>query len=531
MLTAFRVGPWRILTLVALLLLLFFSRWMPHHGLTAMEADSSINLYIGQQVNNGLMPYVDAWEDKPPLVFWLNAFSLRFTPGSARGIVCVAYFFVLGFFIAAWATLRSRVGPYPAMFALLLCMNVMPEVMLVPNLTEVFSLPLQAASFLLLCREAEDGPRRYYPALQGLLAAGLFQLRPNNGVFIALYLLVSLVEHIRRRSVRRLAGSLLVFVAAFAIGNTAVLWTLVQRGCFPQYWDAAFRFGLQYSSMRPAIMHLYAIAVGFLKLSRFGGSVIVGASAAVVIAARPSWKKVNDRFAMLALTLFLMEVAGSGVSGRAFEHYFIMWLLPATVLSGLFVQRCGEAIGARPFAVAAFCGCCVMLVGGSVLDSARATGEVVAKFQDGQANIVEYVRERTTPADRVFSWNGFGDLLFRVGRRPATRFFHAAAMLDERSYRAQATEALSDVARVCPKFILEHRHGQESIPAIFPAGQGTPGESAPGSLNSGGKRDVALSGTTDSWDTASLREIKSRLRSRYHLAYSDASGVAVYELN
>jgi hypothetical protein len=531
MLTAFRVGPWRILTLVALLLVLFFSRWIPHHSLTVVVADSGINLYIAQQVNNGLMPYVDAWEDKPPLVFWLDAFSLKFTPGSARGIVCVAYVFVLAFFIAVWATLRPRVGMYPAMFALLLCMNVMPEVMLVPNLTEVFSLPLQAASFLLLCKEAEDGPGRYYPVLQGLLAAGLFQLRPNNGAVIALYLLVSLVEHVRCREVRPLAGSLVGFVAAFTIGNVAVLWTLLQRGCFQQYWDAVFRFGSQYSAMRPAIMHLYAIAVGLLKLSRSGASIIVGGAAAVVIVGRPFWKKVGDRFAILALTLFLMEMAASGVSGRAYEHYFIMWLLPVTVLSGLFVQRCGDAIEGRPFAVPAFCGCCAMLVCGSVLDSAKATGEAATKFHDRQANVVEYVRERTTPADRVFFWNGDGEMSFRVGRRPATRFFHAAAMLDERSYRAQATEALGDVAHVWPKFILEYQHEAGSIPAIFLAGAGTPEDSAPGRLTSGENRDVALSGTTDSWDTAGLKDIKSRLRSRYHLAYSDGSGVAVYELN
>ena len=47
MLTAFRAGPWRILSLLALLLLLFFSRWMPHHSLPVAEADSSIFLYIG----------------------------------------------------------------------------------------------------------------------------------------------------------------------------------------------------------------------------------------------------------------------------------------------------------------------------------------------------------------------------------------------------------------------------------------------------------------------------------------------------
>jgi hypothetical protein len=530
MLTGLRLGPWRILTVVALLLLLFFMRWAPHGSLSALTGDSSINLYIGQQVNNGLTPYADAWEDKPPLIFWLNAFALRFTPGSARGIVCLAYLFVLAFFIAAWAALRPQVGNYPTMFALLLAVNLLPEVMLCPNITEVFSLPFQAISFLLLCREAEDGSQPYYPALQGLLAAALFQLRANNTAVIGLYIIASVFERIRRREIRRLVVSFAVFVAAFAIGNVAVLWTIIERGCFHQYWAAVFRFGSQYSTMRPAIMHVYAVSVGLLKISRFGGSVIAGATAAVVVAARPSWTNFRDRFAMLVLALFVLEVAGSAVSGRAYEHYFIMWLLPVTVMAGLFIQRCSDAIGLQRFAVWSFCGACTVLLAGSALDSAREFGNAVVKFNDQQANVVRYVRERTTPSDRVFAWNGFGDLPFRLGRRPASRFFHAAAMLDVRSYRAQATEALGDVERVGPKFILEYRHEPGMLPGIFAAIPGTPAEPASGAPDSGDSRDAAISGTTDSWDTAALSEIKSRLRDRYESVYSDGSGVGVYEL-
>lgn len=133
--------------IAALLLALFFARWIPHSSLSVLEADSSINLYIGQQVNNGLTPYAEVWEDKPPLIFWLNAFALRFTPDSARGIVCLAYVFVLTFFVLVWAILRPRVGTYPAIFALLLGVNLLPEVLASPNVTEVFSLPFQAISF------------------------------------------------------------------------------------------------------------------------------------------------------------------------------------------------------------------------------------------------------------------------------------------------------------------------------------------------------------------------------------------------
>ena len=163
----------------------------------------------------------------------------------------------------------------------------------------------------------------------------------------------------------------MAFIAAFATGNLRrVLWTA--RAARLLSYSAGMRRSSSVCNILlipSAIRHFYAIASSFLKLARLGGIVIVGTAAAVVVAARPSWRNVGDRFAILALTLFLMEVAGSGVSGRAFEHYFIMWLLPATLLAGLLAQRCGDAIGDRRFAVAAFCGCCAMLVGGSNNDS------------------------------------------------------------------------------------------------------------------------------------------------------------------
>src|SRR6185436_19568077 len=162
--------------------------------------DSGGLLFIGQQINNGLSAFIDVWEDKPPVIYWLNALALGLTSGSPRGIVYLAGVFVLGFFIVAGATLWPRIGAYPTIVALLLAVNLLPGVMIVPNTTELFSLPAQAISFLLLIREMENEPRPYYPLVQGLLAAGLFELRPNNTAVIGLYLFVSLYHYTRRRA-------------------------------------------------------------------------------------------------------------------------------------------------------------------------------------------------------------------------------------------------------------------------------------------------------------------------------------------
>ena len=525
--SATRAHAWYVLIVVALLLLLFFARWIPHGSLPALVGDSSIFLYIGQQFNHGLKPYVDVWDLKPPMIYWLDAFSLWFTPCSPRGAVCLGCVSVIAFFIVAWATLQRRAGASATAFALLLGVNCLPDITLNPNITEVFALPFQALSFFLLCRQSEDGPRPYDPVLQGLIASVLLQLRPNNTVVIGLYLLAGGYEHIRGRSIGRLIGNATAFLAAFAAGNLAILWPLIARGTLSEYWDAVFGFGRHYSTVRPGILHLYAAAVGLLKMSRFGAAVVTGAAVSAIIAAKPSWKNPQDRFALLALALLGMEVAGSAVSGRAFEHYFLMTLLPIILLAGVFVKRCGAAISLRPFAAASFWGACAILVAGSAIDSAREIGETVMKFHDRQVNVVRYVRGRTAPSDRVLVWNGFADLLVRLDRPPATRFFHSAAMQDVQTYRDQAAEALRDAVRVPPKFILEYDSEPGSIPAIFAA---SPCASLPASRSPehGGLMDTAIATTSHPWDSDELRRLKKELRERYELAYSDGSGVRVF---
>jgi len=80
-------------------------------------------------------------------------------------------------------------------------------------------------------------------------------------------------------------------------------------------------------------------------------------------------------------------------------------------------------------------------------------------------------------------------------------------MLDVKSYRDQATEALHDVERLSPKFILDYQAGPGTLPGIF----------------------AAIPETPEFWDSGELRELKSRLREGYELAYSDDSGVKVFE--
>lgn len=503
-----REGPW-ILCALGVLLLLFFVRWLPHESLTVAEGDSGMFLYAGQQINNGLAPYADVWDHKPPLIFYVNALGLRLAHGSVRGVVGLGYGAMLAFCGIIWIILRRRAGPLAATIAVLVAINLLPDVALSPNSTELFALPFQAAAFILLIREFEGGSALSYPALQGLIAAVLFQLRPNNAAIAALYIAISAYEGLRART-SKLLTRMAVFGVGFAIGNIAILWPILHRGQFREYWGAAFLYNAQYSMQRSMLMHVYSIGVGMLKTSRFGGILIAVIMGAVLVQKRVQWARVPDRLGILALTLLLFEIGGTAISGRAYEHYFLMWLLPVAVLAGLFVRQCETGIGARELRAPAMAAACGFLAVAVAFDGARAVAKAGEAFNDRRADVVRYVRERATSSDCVFVWGGYGDLAFRIGLRPASRYFSGPPMShDPASYRAQAAAALLDVERRRPTFILEESGSR--LPRVF-----SEPDTEPGNV---------------SWDTIEISAIKKRLRCNYALVSVSSGGVRIYKIN
>lgn len=518
MLRLLRISPGRVQILVVFLLLLFFSRWLPQDSLSFSMGDSGMFLFAGQQIDRGLAPYSEVWDHKSPLIFYVNALGLRMADGSSRGVLLLTYLFTLAFCALTWLVAYRWVGTYPAVFAVLLVVNLLPALILAPNLTEVFALPFQAASFLLMAKEFGGSDKARYPVAQGLLAALLFQLRPNNAAVSVLYLLVCAYGCLRARAVRPPIARVGLFALSFVISNLCILSPILIRGGWSDYVFAAFTYGLDYATQKSALRHPYAVCVGLLLVSGYGASLIASAMAIVLLRAKLAWSRVSDRFAILALLLFFLEICFSSVSGRAYEHYFLMWLLPLALLSALFVGRLEMLSRARSeepgFPAAAFLGACALLVFSSAFDGLRTFAQSGEKLIDRRASLVRFVRERSAPSDRAFVWGDRGgDLAFRLGLRPASRFFSTVPMThDVRCYRWMASEALRDVEKGRPRFILE-----------------SPGNELPGLFSpaAGDREGPAMS----AWENGELLNQKRRLGQTYSLVLADAdSGVKVYEL-
>ncbi|HOP02484.1 MAG TPA: hypothetical protein PKX58_09815, partial [Flexilinea sp.] len=76
---------WQVV-LIFLACLTLMSAFIPIRANYYPSFDSSIFSYIGQQILREKLPYVDGWDHKPPLIFYIDAFGLWLANGHLIGI-------------------------------------------------------------------------------------------------------------------------------------------------------------------------------------------------------------------------------------------------------------------------------------------------------------------------------------------------------------------------------------------------------------------------------------------------------------
>lgn len=212
------------------------------------DTDASIFLYVGREVASGRLPYLQAYDHKPPLIFYLDAFGLIIGQGSRWGIWAIELFSLLATSWLAFTLLKRYFGRRAAGVACTIMLVNLALVHQRGNLTEEYALPFQFGAIALLAgaeRAQKPGWRYFILGVLLGLASSLKQPLAGVGLAIALFLLF---KHISRPDWRRLihgyawigAGGLLVWLFWFGL--------YLAEGIFPEFWEATFLINFGYTS-------------------------------------------------------------------------------------------------------------------------------------------------------------------------------------------------------------------------------------------------------------------------------------------
>ncbi len=107
-------GSWRIAlgTALACLPLLALAQFTSH--IRADEFDAWLFAYYGKQIAGGLTLYEQLWDNKPPGIFWINAWVMWLSGGSLTGVVVLSSATAAATCAVFYALAKRLYGPWAA---------------------------------------------------------------------------------------------------------------------------------------------------------------------------------------------------------------------------------------------------------------------------------------------------------------------------------------------------------------------------------------------------------------------------------
>ncbi len=254
-----------------------------------LSVDSAAFQLIGKYWSEGYLPYVDLWDLKGPIIFWINAVGYWMT-GSAFGVLILQVLFMTVFGLIAYKMLRESFNQKFAKGLLIVLMFGSTILYSDGNTVEEYAVPFLMVCFYgifkwskLVSRGSEVALHKPgWAFLYGVTFAFCLLTRVTDAIGICIGILIILVylmyyrawENIMRNAIAFILGVLLLivpFVGFFAYkGALYDLWYGTIFYSIKYYENSSFNyFYLPWKSMIYMLMvwmgYALLLAVGFIK--------------------------------------------------------------------------------------------------------------------------------------------------------------------------------------------------------------------------------------------------------------------------
>src|SRR5437867_3594979 len=248
--------------------------------------DSSLFLYVARRVQEGGVPYRDVWDQKPPLIYYLDVIGLALADRGIPGVAAVEFAALFAAAIVGFWALHRTLGLVPALFGVVAWTTAIALILDGGNRPEEYALPFQFGAIAMFLAERRAGTSRWRWPLIGIAAAFALMLKPTVlGMWAAIYL-AEAARAWQRRSLRALARPVLLGALGFLSVILPVGAYLVASGAGNDFVDQVIRFNIEYSRSSFAD-RLQALAAR-VELTLFSGLIPVAVVGWVAAAVQPA---------------------------------------------------------------------------------------------------------------------------------------------------------------------------------------------------------------------------------------------------
>ena len=424
----------KLLGLIALIVFFGFLLRIPYFFHVIQDFDEGCYAGIATVLMDGGLPYLNAVENKPPVIFYI--YQLTFTlfgKYNMTAIHMVTFFCTLCTAIVLYFLAKKMGGLKSALFALLFYLTFTAALypkMIAAN-TEIFmALPYSLSVLLLWQALTKENGWLYFSA--GLVSGLSPLIKQVGGVqFIAVFVFLLLLPVLygRKRIIPSFSAAvqygigfcLPIAVVAFVFHKKGILadcifWTIT----YPNRYIGAGASSQSFLSQMIAEFVPFVLAtiilwiLSFLWIKRIGKKLYDQKS------------MVGDPFPLFIILWFISGTLVTFLGKRMFGHYFIQIIPSLALMASLYVGKLLDESSAGRRKIWRRVSVALTLVPGIVFtgmaisfDASTDTwGEIKPDFRPA----VEYIKSHTGAKDKIFIWGWFTPLYVYSERTPSTRF-------------------------------------------------------------------------------------------------------------
>lgn len=364
-----------ILTLFSLAFLFFYSYNSSPLYSYFCSGDSAYFISMGRAVVNGAVPYLDFFDIKGPIMFFIQALGQWIYPGKMGTFLVQIPFFLTSVYLL-YATALLFVNRKKALVSVCMMFFLLLSTFDFGNLTEEYSLPFLCLClyFALRCiKRGMEGHPPFYAAVYGLSFAFLALIRLTNAAVIGAIVLYFVLDLLIKKQYKNLLWNVLAFFGGAALVVVPIFAYFFAHGALDEMLYSTFVFPYLYAQdgvdtktwvtwahlalkVSPAVL-LFIVSVFYYRIREKRIGLLLGLSSILLIA---------------ALSL-----------GFNYLHYFTL-TAPLFVLALvlLFDLRFASIIKQHWILLTAFCGVLLCVLGYySVTDVSRVQ-ECIGVAQD-----------------------------------------------------------------------------------------------------------------------------------------------------
>ncbi len=446
-----------------------FALWifisLPFINFYLLHVDTSVYILCAKGVLNGAVPYLDFWDHKPPLVYFLFALILKMCgPHNYRAINYLTLCFSLTsttilFLIARKLTRKDMRAGIIAMFFPVLTFMFTSRDAVNPN-TEIYmeTFSLAAVYIALTAVSRRKSSMMFCSGVCIAMASGFKQ---PAAVMLPVICATHLIYYARRKEWKYILIGNLNCISGFVAVWVFIALYFYLHGGLSQFWFQCFQFNFMYSSAMPkdqvmrSLIHIYT---DFMKSNTvFFVPYLIGI---IWVVYSLIWREILFRYWFFLLFLLIWHIAdtiGVSAGGIFFSHYFIQWIpsillitfiplfdlldnltvsrkwlfwLIVTIycIGGVYVFVAPQYSGSRwqyrsPFYYYTYKNKWISGMGDTFY---RYPYHYAPKRYWQIKRLVTAIRSETEPSQPFFVWGFMPELYLLASREPASRFLYTS---------------------------------------------------------------------------------------------------------